>query len=426
MLESLNDWVGRELASAAGPQSFLYLLLGGALASLLPCVYPLYPITAAILRERRSRLGSFAHPLAYYVGLCLTYFAFGLIASAAGGAFNTVLRLPLANLLIGVTLLLLALSSVGLLHFPMLVLEDREGAGLFTTLSMGAGAGLLSSACVGPVVVSVLVQLAANTTKLDASLALLAAGKMGVFGMGVGSPLLAIGLAGVVLPRSGRWMLYVQWLFGLLIGYFALGYLIKSLSGYGLSDRQAQATLSGVAMIAVAAFSRSSSELQASARTKSALMAVLGVVGFFVVGRGLLGPSDRLPTVEAQGAALEPPATEVHGPLHWHLDRDAAYKEAQQTGRLVFVDFHGNWCTNCKAFQERTQSDEPLRTALQHAVLLKVYDSSPLFTQYRDDTRFPELRVGLPFFVITDAKGELLYKTSDFTKTDEMALLLSD
>lgn len=43
----------------------------------------------------------------------------------------------------------------------------------------------------------------------------------------------------------------------------------------------------------------------------------------------------------------------------------------------------------------------------------------------RSDARFPELRVGLPFFVITDAKGNLLYKTSDFTKTDEMSLLLS-
>jgi thiol:disulfide interchange protein DsbD len=425
LFESLNDWVGRELASASGPQSFVYLLLGGALASLLPCVYPLYPITAAILRQRQSRFGRFAHPVAYYAGLCLTYFTFGLIASVAGGAFNTVLRLPVANLLIGVTLLLLALSIVGLLHFPMLVLEDREAPGLATTLLMGAAAGLLSSACVGPVVVSVLVQVAANTTKLDASLALLAAAKMGAFGMGVGSPLLAIALAGVALPRGGRWMIYLQWLFGILIGYFALGYLNKALSGYAFSEREAQATLAGAAMIAVAAFARSSSELQATERTRAALMAVLGVVGFFVVGRGMMGSGTALQTAAAHSA--EPPATtEVHGPLRWHLDKAEAYAEAQRTGRPVFVDFHGNWCTNCKAFQERTQSDEALRSALQNAVLLKVYDSSPLFTAYRDDTRFPELKVGLPFFAITDAKGELLYKTSDFTQTDEMALFLSD
>jgi hypothetical protein len=86
----------------------------------------------------------------------------------------------------------------------------------------------------------------------------------------------------------------------------------------------------------------------------------------------------------------------------------------------------GDWCTNCKAFQERTVQDEQLRSALQKAVLLKIYDTSVLFSTYRDDPRFPELRVGLPFFVITDAKGELLYKTSDFTKTDEMSPFFSD
>ncbi|HEY6877526.1 MAG TPA: cytochrome c biogenesis protein CcdA [Polyangiales bacterium] len=426
MFETLNAWVGSELASASGAQSFLYLALGGALASLLPCVYPLYPITAAILRERQSRLGRFAHPLAYYAGLCLTYFAFGLIASVAGGAFNTVLRLPVANLLIGVSLLLLALSTVGLLHFPMLVLEDRQGAGLVTTVVMGAGAGLLSSACVGPVVVSVLVQLAANTAQLDASMALLAAAKMAAFGMGVGSPLLVIGLLGIALPRGGSWMVYVQWLFGLLIGYFAVGYLNKALSGYGFSERAAQATLAGVTMIGVAAFARSSSEQAPSERTRAALMAVLGVVGFFVVGRGMLELSPHLPTAEAQTAPEAASSMEAHGPLRWHLDKDAAYAEALRTGRPVFVDFHGNWCSNCKAFQERTQDDAQLRTALQNAVLLKVYDSSPLFAAYRDDTRFPELKVGLPFFVITDAKGELLYKTSDFTNTGEMALFLAD
>ena len=58
-------------------------------------------------------------------------------------------------------------------------------------------------------------------------------------------------------------------------------------------------------------------------------------------------------------------------------------------------------------------------------MLLKVYDTSPLYRTYRDDPRFPELRVGLPFFLITNPEGDVLYKTSDFTKTEEMVLFLS-
>jgi thiol:disulfide interchange protein DsbD len=427
--EIANDWVGRELASSTGAQTFLYLALGGVLASLLPCVYPLYPITAAILRERESRLGRFAHPTVYYAGLCAMYFAFGLLAALAGGAFNSVLHLPAANLTIGVTMLLLALSTIGLLHFPMFAVGDGQGTGLLPTFVMGLGAGLLSSACVGPIVVSILVQLAAHSGEVSLQATLAAAFKMFTFGMGLGSPLLAIGLFGISLPRSGRWMLSFQWAFGLLIGYFALGYFVKGLLGLGFSESAAQTILAGAAMLLVAAYMRQPVESSAEQRSKAALMTLLGVMGFFAIGRAMLvadasSVSHAAPALAASNTTQG--AFEQKGPFKWHLDKAAAYAEAAQSGRPVFVDFHADWCSNCKAFQERTLADQQFRAALQHAVLLKVYDTSALFSRYRDDPRFPELRVGLPFFLITDAKGELLYKTSDFTKTDEMALFLSD
>ena len=49
------------------------------------------------------------------------------------------------------------------------------------------------------------------------------------FGLGVGLPFLAIGLFGVSLPKSGRWMLKTQVAIGLLILYFAFVYLQKGL-----------------------------------------------------------------------------------------------------------------------------------------------------------------------------------------------------
>ena len=424
--DAANEWLGRELASSTGALTFAYLALGGALASLLPCVYPLYPITAAILSKRESKLGRFAHPLAYYVGLCAVYFAFGLVASLAGGAFNTVLRLPIANLAIGATMLLLALSTMGLLHFPMLSIDEGRGTGLFPTFVMGAGAGLLSSACVGPIVVSILVQIAAHTGKVEPAIALGAALKMSTFGAGVGSPLLVIGLLGVALPRGGRWMVYGQWAFGALIAYFSLGYFSKGVLGLGFSEDAARAILVGAAMVLAASYARQSSELPTDQRAKTALVSLLGVIGFFVLGRALLRQEPAQSIASSSAAEEAEPLAEKKGPFKWHLDKTAAYAEAAQTGRPVFVDFHGEWCPNCKAFQARTLSDAPLQAALQRAVLLKVYDSSPLFAAYREDPRFPELRVGLPFFAITDAKGELLYKTNDFTKTDEMTMFLSD
>jgi thiol:disulfide interchange protein DsbD len=55
-----------------------------------------------------------------------------------------------------------------------------------------------------------------------------------------------------------------------------------------------------------------------------------------------------------------------------------------------------------------------------------VYEGSSTFKKYVSDPRFPELKVGLPFFLITDKDGNLLYKTNDYMKSDEMIMFLSN
>lgn len=421
-----NDWLSQQLGALGGAGSFGLLFLGGVLASLLPCVYPLYPITAAVLARRQSRFGRFVHPLVYYAGLGGIYFTFGFVAAVTGGSFNDLLRLPAVNLIIGAVLLLLALATAGLLHFPAVVSSGTErGTGLANTFAMGAGAGMLSSACVGPVVVSILVSMAASTGRLSVGVVLIAATKMLLFGLGVGLPFALIGIFGLVLPRSGWWMVRVQRAFAVLIGWFAVTYVFKGLAGVGLSESTSHALLAGIAIVAAATFLAQHSEHDLQERTKRTVLVVAGVIGFFVIGRSLLQTSSAVAASTADPATTLS-ETEQHGNLTWYLDKTAAYAAAARTGRPVFVDFHGDWCTNCQAFQKSTLSDANLNGALTKAVLLKVRDTTSLFDQYRGDNRFPELKVGLPFFAITDAKGSLLYKTSDFTKSDEMALFLTD
>jgi len=421
-----NDWLSRQLGGSTGTASFGLLFLGGVLASLLPCVYPLYPITAAVLARRQSRLGRFAHPLVYYAGLGGIYFLFGVVAAVTGGSFNDLLRLPAVNLIIGGVLVLLALATAGLLHLPAVTRAGTDrGTGLTNTFAMGAGAGMLSSACVGPVVVSILVSMAASVGRVTTGVVLIAATKMLLFGLGVGLPFALIGIFGLALPRSGPWMVRVQQAFAVLIGWFGVSYVLKGLCCVGLSESTSHALLAGIALLGAATFLAQSSDRDLQDRIKRTVLAVAGVIGFFVIGRSLLLTSSAVAASPASPAATVS-ETEQHGNLTWYLDKSAAYAAAARTGKPVFLDFHGDWCTNCQAFQKKTLSDADLNGALNKAVLLKVRDTTSLFDQYRSDSRFPELKVGLPFFVITDAKGSLLYKTSDFTKSDEMALFLTD
>jgi len=427
VFDQMNDWVGSQLAESTGISSYLFLFLGGAMASLLPCVYPVYPLTVNFLRNRSSKMGKFAHPLAYYLGLAGIYLLFGIIASLTGGAFNEILRLPLANLSIGILLFIMALATVDYLHLPLFGGQiDSEHQGLGGTLLMGAGAGLLSSACVGPIVVSILIAIASNASVITFGLAATAAIKMMLFGLGVGVPVLLLGVFGLALPKSGKWMLYVQWVFAVLIGYFAYGYLVKGLNGLGISDDLTFYIFLGAVLLLIASFQLQSKEKTKQQRASFALYSLAGVIGFFMIGANML-PSES--GIVGSGQVFETntaqPNIEQKGELTWYLNKEAAYQKAAETGKLVFVDFHGDWCTNCKAFQKQTQSDKALNTALQHAVLYKVYDTSAEFEKYRNDSRFPELKVGLPFFLITDAKENVIYKTNDFTKTEEMQLFLN-
>jgi thioredoxin:protein disulfide reductase len=429
-LADMNSWVeGRLSAHSASPTAYAFLFVGGLLASLLPCVYPLYPITASIVKGRAGNRGpGWSHPLAYFTGLSTVYGIFGLVAGATGGAFNTVLRLPSVNLGIAVVFLLLALATCGLLHLPVFG-GGQAGAGspgLAGTFTMGMGAGLLSSSCVGPFVVGILIGIAGGETGgFQAVATLVAAAKMLAFGLGLGSTFLLVGLFGARLPKAGPWMSRIQWVLGALILWFALVYLEKGLVGFGFDPGTARLVFVAALLLIFAAYRLQSVEVPSTLRTEKSLLALAAVVSVLALARGIL-PGPAMERAETGGAAGSKagPRTEKAGTHLWYLEKSDALAAAKAQGRPVFVDFYGSWCANCKAFDERTRSDESLSKALDQAVLLKIRDTDPQFKEWQADPRFPELRVGLPFFVVLDAEGNLLYKTSDHTRTDEMMLFL--
>ncbi|MEH0157402.1 cytochrome c biogenesis protein CcdA [Limibacter armeniacum] len=426
IVSEMNDWVGQQLSADNNSiLSYLFLLIGGLAASLLPCVYPLYPITINILKARGNSDIKTLHPIVYFLGIVSMYFAFGIIAGTTGGAFNEVLRYPITNLLIATVLILLGLSSAELLFISIFSGSsgDSTQKGALGTYLMGLSAGLLSSACVGPVVVSILIGIASNTTSISLESVLGASLKLFVFGFGVGTPFLLIGVLGAKLPKAGKWMKYVQYAFAALIIYFSYNYLEKGLLGYGFEEATVFNIAIGAFILVLAIYHLQKSELFPHQKMRNALFTLAAVVGGLILFRSF---APQTITAQPSIASTEVNVTEQKGNLTWYTDKDAAYDAAKKQGKLVFLDFHGNWCTNCKAFQKLTQQDEGLNEALQNAVLYKIYDTSEEFEKYKKDSRFPELNVGLPFFVITDTDGNMLYKTNDYQKTEEIAMFLSE
>jgi cytochrome c-type biogenesis protein len=208
----------------------------GVLTSLTPCVYPMIPITAAIVggqavgaRERRTaRVVTLT--LSYVVGLALVYATLGLIAGLTGTMFGSISTNPwlyfvMANLLLAAALMMLDVIPVPI---PSALLRRAATAGngerALGAFVMGAASGLVAAPCGAPVMVAVLSWVSSTRSALLGFLYLF------VFSLGMTAVLVVIGLvagAGSALPKAGPWMLWVKRFFAVVMIGAAEYYLIE-------------------------------------------------------------------------------------------------------------------------------------------------------------------------------------------------------
>jgi cytochrome c-type biogenesis protein len=222
---------------SANPAAALPLLfLAGVLTSLTPCVYPMIPITAAIVgggtlaSPGASRWRPIVLSVVYSLGLALVYAALGLFAGLSGTMFGTVSSNPWLYFLQANVLLLAALAMLDVftIRVPTTTLEwaSRVGGGgkLAGVFLMGAVSGLVAAPCSAPVMAAVL------TWVTQTKSATLGFTYLFVFSLGMCTLLVAIGASsGAIarMPRAGVWMLTVKRVFGIIMLGVAEYYLVK-------------------------------------------------------------------------------------------------------------------------------------------------------------------------------------------------------
>ncbi len=188
--------------------SLILLCIGGGLIALvMPCTYPMIPITFSFFTKQADARGGKVLPLALAYGIGIIGI-FVLIGVAVGEVITAFAAHWITNLVIGGAFVVFAMTLFGFLVLqpPRFVnqLAGKAGksGGVLGVFLMGATLVISSFTCTAPIVGSLLASVA------TAGRARVAFG-MGVFGLTMAAPFVLLALLpGRVkaLPKSGEWM----------------------------------------------------------------------------------------------------------------------------------------------------------------------------------------------------------------------------
>jgi thiol:disulfide interchange protein DsbD len=232
----LFDFSGLTQSLGTSPLSAIPLLfVAGLLTSLTPCVYPMIPITVALVGQESmggaaNRWRPLLLTLSYVVGVALVYAILGVIAGMTGSIFGTISSNPWLYFLQANVLLLagLFMLDVFTLKLPASTMEwaSRIGSGghYGGAFAMGSVSGLVAAPCGAPVMAAVLTWVTRTQSAMLGFIYLF------VFSLGMCALLVVVGVSSgsaARLPRTGEWMVRVKKVFGFVMLGVAEYYLIK-------------------------------------------------------------------------------------------------------------------------------------------------------------------------------------------------------
>ena len=401
--------------ASPAPAGLFWVFLGvfgaGLLASLTPCVYPMIPITIAIIGAKGGgKARGFALSATLVAGMAATYTVLGVLAARTGAAFGAWAQSPGFLIPVSVLFAVFALSLFGAfeLALPERLQQRLQGSGprkgFAGAFAMGLVLGPISAPCVGPVIGTVLVAIAQKGQVL------LGAAELFTFALGMGVLFLAVGTFSAALPRSGDWLVRLKQGMGLLVLGFAV-WNLRLVAPAWLSYAMWSFTLL-VAAAVLGAFRPAGNLPAGLAKGVGFLALALGVLlGCRAVEDGL-----GLTLLPGAGAQIQARAS---GP--WmQQDLEGALAQAKATGKPVLVDVYADWCAQCKELDEKTWPDPQVAAWIQAGAVPVRIDTYKL----RKDLAARLGILSYPTVLLLDGEGKELRRILGFQNPPEMLKFL--
>jgi len=371
-----------KIADVLGSESSLFIILlffvFGLLLALTPCVFPMIPILSSIIvsqsgNEKPSMGKAFFTSLVYVVAMALTYTVVGVVAGLLGADIQTAMQNPWVLTAFAAMFVALAFSLFGYYELGLpaswqskiSAASDEAGqkGGIVGTAIMGLLSALIVGPCVAPPLGGAVLFISHTGDALLGGVALF------VMSMGMGMPLLLVGIgAGKFMPKPGGWMTTVSQVFGVMmlgLGIFMLSRILPD----GVTLMLWSLLFIGSALY-MGVFD------PGSAKKGMKKLVQLLAVFFMLYGAALFvgaisGASSMLRPFEkfTSGIAV---ATVENKADHRGYSIDRLMKEVAASKKPVVVDFGKDSCTACKELNEITFPDPKVQEALKKFTFIKI------------------------------------------------------
>lgn len=387
--------------------------LGGFAALIMPCIFPMIPLTVSFFtKQSKTRSEGIFKAAVYGLSIIVIYVGLGLAVSLIFGAdsLNKMATNPWFNLAFFALFVVFAASFFGAFEITLPSswvnkADDASNKGGFLGIFfMGFTLSLVSFSCTGPIIGSLLVEAASKGSLLGPA--------VGMFGFALALAIPFTLFAAFPswlnsLPSSGGWLNTVK----VTLGFLELAFALKFLSTADLvwQAHMLERELFIAIWVAIAfmtafyllgAFRMPlDSPVQTISVSRMGFAMVFMIMAFYMLP-GIFGAPVKLiagfpppehyaeskngayaqPMIQVVGegneAAAHSAATGEHCPndLPCFNDYEAGLAYAKEVGKPIMLDFTGWGCVNCRKMEENVWKDERVHQRIRdNVVLISLY-----------------------------------------------------
>ena len=383
---------------------FLLGLIGGLLALLTPCVFPMIPLTVSFFTKKNENGRGTYNAILYGFFIFLVYLIlsapFHLIDSVNPDILNDISTNIYLNILFFIVFLVFAFSFFGYFEITLPAswtnqsVSQESKSGFVGIFFMALTLAIVSFSCTGPILGTLL----AGSLSGDSGAWELTAGMAG-FGMALGFPFALFAMFPKVLeqiPKSGSWLNTIK----VCLGFIELALALKFLSNadlvahWGLLKIELFIALwliiflmMGIYLLGKIRFPKDTKIERIS--FSRYVFAILSVAFSIYLATGLIYNKDKQSyNALSVLSGLAPPLgysyffpKDCPNDLNCYKDLKSGIQHAKEVDKPVLLDFTGYACVNCRKMEEHVwplpEVDKVLR---DNFVLISLYvdDKKPL------------------------------------------------